>query len=75
MSVPARTAGLMFLSFAFACFRSALLRGGWSRRRWSTVSAVRGAFALLGVCCPLLHVWFLWRDESPPTRTATIQPR
>jgi hypothetical protein len=30
---------------------------------WSTVSAYQGAFALLGVCCSLSYLWFLWRRE------------
>jgi MFS family permease len=46
-----------------------------------TVSAYRGAFALLGVCCGLSYVWFLWRDDqvaslkvNDPSRTADNPP-
>jgi predicted MFS family arabinose efflux permease len=28
---------------------------------WSTVSAYRGAFAFLDLCCALSYLWFLWR--------------
>ncbi len=31
---------------------------------WSTLSAYRGAIALLACCCTLAYVWFLRRDES-----------
>ena len=30
---------------------------------WGTVSAYRGAFALMAVCCVLSYLWFLWRDD------------
>jgi len=30
------------------------------------VSAYRGAFALLSLCCALSYVWFLWRDDRVP---------
>ena len=30
---------------------------------WDVVSAYRGAFALLGGCCALAYLWFLWRDD------------
>jgi MFS family permease len=32
-------------------------------RGWSTLSAYRGSFALLTVCCALSYVWFLCRPE------------
>ncbi|MDQ6679646.1 MAG: MFS transporter [Pseudomonadota bacterium] len=48
---------------------------------WSVVSAYRGAFALLGVCCTLSYLWFLWRDDgaasprlNPAHRTADNPP-
>lgn len=30
---------------------------------WDTVSAYRGAFALLVGCCVVSYLWFLWRDD------------
>jgi hypothetical protein len=33
---------------------------------YDTVSAYRGAFALLALCCALSYVWFLWRDDRAP---------
>jgi hypothetical protein len=37
---------------------------------WDTVSAFRGAFALLGLCCVLSYLWFLWRGEPQPRAAA-----
>jgi hypothetical protein len=31
---------------------------------WSIVSAYRGSFALLTLCCVLSYVWFLCRPEG-----------
>jgi predicted MFS family arabinose efflux permease len=33
---------------------------------WNTLSAYRGGFALLAVCCLFAYVWFLCRAESAP---------
>ena len=30
---------------------------------WDTLSAYRGSFALLGLCCGLSYLWFLWRGD------------
>jgi predicted MFS family arabinose efflux permease len=39
---------------------------------WSTVSAYRGALALLAACCTLSYVWFLRLDErAAPHKTAS----
>lgn len=39
---------------------------------WSTLSAYRGALALLAGCCTLSYVWFLRLDErAPPHKTAS----
>jgi predicted MFS family arabinose efflux permease len=35
---------------------------------WSTVSAFRGAFALVAVCCALSYLWFLRRDDAAPAQ-------
>jgi MFS family permease len=60
------------LGLAIDAFRS----GGFDR-----LSAYRGAFALLAVCCALAYLWFLWRvDRAPrshavaPDRTADNPP-
>jgi predicted MFS family arabinose efflux permease len=37
------------------------------------LSAYRGAFALLAVCCALAYLWFLWRVE-PAARTHPVPP-
>ena len=31
---------------------------------WDTVSAYRGSFALMALCCALSYLWFLWRDDG-----------
>lgn len=36
------------------------------RLGWETLSAFRGGFALLAVCCLLSYVWFLCRPEPAP---------
>ena len=36
-----------------------------------TLSAYRGAFALLGLCCSLSYVWFLRRDDRAASAKAT----
>ena len=39
---------------------------------WSTLSAYRGAVALLACCCTLAYVWFLRRDErAVPHKTGS----
>ena len=40
---------------------------------WSTLSAYRGSFALLTLCCVLSYVWFLCRPEGATT-TERHQP-
>lgn len=40
---------------------------------WGLVSAYRGAFALLGVCCAASYLWFLWRDDRRPARTSAVR--
>lgn len=35
---------------------------------WNTLSAYRGGFALLAVCCLCSYVWFLCRAEPAPAR-------
>ncbi|MBX3623053.1 MAG: MFS transporter [Rhizobacter sp.] len=54
-------AGVFCLQWGLGALIDALLAAGWG-----TVSAFKGAFALLGVCCALSYVWFLWRD-APET--------
>ncbi|MBC7955631.1 MAG: MFS transporter [Cytophagales bacterium] len=63
-------AGVFVLQWSIGAVVDALMASGWS-----TVSAFRGAFALMGVCSALSYVWFLWRDERSPTRTVTVHPR
>ncbi len=60
-------AGVFTLQWSMGAVIDALLASGWS-----TVSAFRGAFALVWVCCVLSYVWFLWRDERCTTRTAAV---
>jgi hypothetical protein len=60
-------AGVFVLQWSMGAVIDALVGAGWS-----TVSAFRGAFALVGVCCVMSYVWFLWRDERSPTRTAAV---
>ncbi|GAB4554952.1 MAG: MFS transporter [Rhizobacter sp.] len=63
-------AGVFVLQWGIGATVDALVAQGWS-----TVSAFRGAFALLGVCCVFSYVWFLWRDEPDPTRGAAVEAR
>ena len=42
---------------------------------WSTVSAYRGAYALLALCCTLSYLWFLWRARSHGGRTSSAALR
>jgi predicted MFS family arabinose efflux permease len=48
---------------------------GLTAAGWSTVSAYQGAFALLGVCCALSYLWFLWRREPGLGVTAAASAR
>ena len=41
---------------------------------WSVVSAYQGAFALLGGCCTLAYVWFLWCDDSAASSRISRSP-
>jgi hypothetical protein len=58
-------AGVFCLQWGIGALIDALLAAGWG-----PVSAFKGAFALLGVCCALSYVWFLWRDVPEPAVTA-----
>ena len=51
-------AGVFVLQWGIGIAIDALRAGGWD-----TLSAYRGAFALLGGCCALAYLWFLWRDD------------
>jgi predicted MFS family arabinose efflux permease len=62
-------AGVFTLQWGMGAVIDTLMASGWN-----TVSAFRGAFALLGVCCVASYVWFLWRDERRATRTAAVRP-
>jgi predicted MFS family arabinose efflux permease len=60
-------AGVFVLQWSMGAVIDALMASGWG-----TVSAFRGAFALMGACCALSYVWFLWRDERSDIRTSTV---
>jgi predicted MFS family arabinose efflux permease len=60
-------AGVFMLQWSMGAVIDALMAAGWG-----TVSAFQGAFALVGVCCVMSYLWFLWRDERSPTRPATV---
>jgi predicted MFS family arabinose efflux permease len=63
-------AGIFVLQWGVGATIDALVAQGWS-----TVSAFRGAFALMGVCCVFSYVWFLWRDEPATAPGAPIGAR
>jgi hypothetical protein len=63
-------AGVFVLQWSIGAAIDSLRDSGWS-----PVSAYRGAFALLEVCCVLSYVWFLWRDRRSPTRMAAVRTR
>ncbi|HEY0818977.1 MAG TPA: MFS transporter [Rhizobacter sp.] len=48
---------------------------GLTAAGWSTVSAFQGAFALLGVCCSVSYLWFLWRRGPGVEVTAAASAR
>lgn len=52
-------AGVFALQWGIGAVIDGLLAAGWG-----TVSAFRGAFALMGLCCVLSYLWFLWRGEA-----------
>lgn len=51
-------AGVFALQWGMGAVIDGLMAAGWG-----TVSAFRGAFALMGLCCVLSYLWFLWRGE------------
>ncbi|MET0334069.1 MAG: MFS transporter [Rhizobacter sp.] len=63
-------AGVFVLQWSMGAVIDALIAAGWS-----TMSAFQGAFALLGVCCSLSYLWFLWRREPEPGRAAAASLR
>lgn len=61
-------AGVFVLQWGMGAVIDALQASGWT-----AVSAFRGAFALLGMCCVVSYVWFLWRVEPDPPRTTAVR--
>jgi len=69
-------AGVFVLQWGIGIAIDLLIGAGWD-----TLSAYRGAFALLGCCCALSYLWFLWRDDraasvklNSTSRTADNSP-
>jgi MFS family permease len=69
-------AGVFVLQWGLGVAIDAFRRAGWD-----TVSAYRGAFALMAVCYVLSYLWFLWRDDralqpiqNPNRRTVDNPP-
>ena len=63
-------AGVFVLQWGIGIAIDALRAAGWD-----TLSAYRGAFALLGGCCALAYLWFLWRDDrlAPTKLNSTLR--
>ncbi len=61
--------GVFVLQWSIGAVIDALTANGWS-----TASAFKGAFAVVGSCCVLSYLWFLWRDEDRARPATAVRP-
>ena len=86
---PARVAGRALSAYNLVIFAGVFVSqwglglaiDGFRAAGWDTVSAYRGAFALMTGCCAFSYLWFLWRDDravlpktEPSLRTVDNPP-